>query len=96
MTSPLVKNVITLGLLLAFVGSAWLIVDVGVGESIDVKVQMAKNAKLVNALMADAARGFGAVAEPALFTCKRGPDGTITSEPAVVGSAGIEPAIFAM
>ena len=24
------------------------------------------------------------------------PDGTITSEPAVVGSAGIEPAIFAM
>jgi len=36
MTSPLVKNVITLGLLLAFVGSAWLVVDVGVGESIDV------------------------------------------------------------
>ena len=36
MTSPLVKNVITLGLLLAFVGSAWLVVDIGVGESIDV------------------------------------------------------------
>ena len=36
MTSPLVKNVVTLGLLLAFVGSAWLVVDVGVGESIDV------------------------------------------------------------
>ena len=59
------------------------------------KVQMAKNANLVNALMADSARAVG-MPEPALFTCKRGPDGTITSEPAVVGSAGIEPAIFAM
>ena len=66
------------------------------GESpLDVKVQMAKNANLVNALMADSARAAG-WSEPALFTCKRGPDGTITSEPAVVGSAGIEPAIFAM
>ena len=62
------------------------------GESpLDVKVQMAKNANLVNALMADSARAVG-MPEPALFTCKRGPDGTITSEPAVMGSAGIEPA----
>ncbi len=34
--SPLVGQLVTLGLLLAFVGSAWLVVDVGVGESIDV------------------------------------------------------------
>ena len=34
--SPVVNQIITLGLLLAFVGSAWLIVDVGVGETLDV------------------------------------------------------------
>ena len=32
----MVNQIITLGLLLAFVGSAWLIVDVGVGETLDV------------------------------------------------------------
>jgi hypothetical protein len=37
----------------------------------------------------------GEFSQPALFNCKRGPDGSIVSE-AVVGSAGIEPAIFAM
>tara|TARA_R100000406_G_scaffold39380_1_gene26289 strand:- start:938 stop:1420 length:483 start_codon:yes stop_codon:yes gene_type:complete len=34
--SPIIKQVITLGLLLAFVGSAWLIVDTGVGQTYDV------------------------------------------------------------
>ena len=36
MTNSVVKQIVTLGLLLAFVGSAWLIVDVGVGETLDV------------------------------------------------------------
>jgi hypothetical protein len=34
--SPLVAQIITLGLLAAFIGSAWLIADVGVKESFDV------------------------------------------------------------
>ncbi len=36
MTNSVVNQIVTLGLLLAFVGSAWLIVDVGVGETLDV------------------------------------------------------------
>jgi len=36
MTNSVVNQIVTLGLLLAFVGSAWLIVDVGVGETVDV------------------------------------------------------------
>ena len=66
------------------------------GDSpMDLKVQMAKNTNMMNALIADAAMTTGEFSQPALFNCKRGPDGSIVSE-AVVGSAGIEPAIFAM
>ena len=36
MTNSVVNQIVTLGLLLAFVGSDWLIVDVGVGETVDV------------------------------------------------------------
>ena len=66
------------------------------GDSpMDLKVQMAKNINMMNALIADAVMTTGEFSQPALFNCKRGPDGSIVSE-AVVGSAGIEPAIFAM
>lgn len=34
--SPIIAQIVTLGLLAAFIGSAWLIVDVGVSESFDV------------------------------------------------------------
>jgi hypothetical protein len=34
--SPVMTNLVTLGLMLAFIGSAWLLVDVGIQESFDV------------------------------------------------------------
>ena len=35
-TSPIMTSLVTLGLMLAFIGSAWLIVDVGIQETFDV------------------------------------------------------------
>lgn len=35
-TSPIMTSLVTLGLMLAFVGSCWLIVDVGIQETFDV------------------------------------------------------------